>query len=314
MTQFVNAFDEAIINRYTKERDVVDRLAVRYVYAPKQRVLHDLINKAQHITLPCVAITISSVDRDPSRVQNKIFGSRFTMSSAISATHSGILPQPVPVDIAVNMSIITRYQTDMDQILSNFVPYCDPYITISWKRQGLESNEIRSNVHWSGHLGLDYPIDLNAAQPARVTCDTTFVIKGWLFKHDATPVGYIFNIDTNFTAVKQIEDLDTMLALRSPENTDERGIIGRPQISFADPYVMVIDGPNNEFNIFGKMFAYTTGVYVSAGNIFHFLVHLYPQHFLHLVVYPQCSILHQRILSRLTFQPLQVQVLLILLL
>jgi hypothetical protein len=30
-------------------------------------------------------------------------------------------------------SIITNYQSDMDQILSNFVPYSNPYIVICWK-------------------------------------------------------------------------------------------------------------------------------------------------------------------------------------
>lgn len=268
LTQFVNAFDEAVINRYTQDRVVVDKLAVRYVYAPKQRVLHDLINKAQHITLPVVAITIQSISRDPTRVFNKIMGSHFTLNSSMSATHSGRMLQPVPVDIVVSMSVITRYQTDMDQIISNWAPYTDPYITLSWKRQDLPGQEIRSNVHWNGTLAMQYPVDINYAQPARVTMDTIFTIKGWLFKNDQTPIGFIYNIDADFTAVKQLEDLDTMDALRTIDNNDARAIVGRPTLTFLEPYTIVYQNFVPEINVYGKMFAYTNSVFVSSANTF----------------------------------------------
>ena len=49
VTQFVSAFNDVVINRYNKNKNVVDRINVRYVYAPKERVLHDLVNKSQHL-------------------------------------------------------------------------------------------------------------------------------------------------------------------------------------------------------------------------------------------------------------------------
>lgn len=267
LAQFINAFDEVVISRFDKDRNVVDKLEVRYVYAPKQRVLHDLINKAQHITLPVVALVITNITRDTTRVFNKIAGMQTTSGSIASALRAGTMLQPVPIDITVNMSILTRYQTDMDQIITNFVPYNDPYITISWKKSNDNGSEIRSTVHWSGNLALDYPIDLNSAQPARVACDTSFVIKGWLFKYDYLSSGYIFNIDSEFTAVKQIEDLDTMNALRSADNTDSRWIHGYPQITFVAPYLTSLSNPVSTFDVFGRMFDDTQYVWVS-GNTF----------------------------------------------
>ena len=49
VTQFVSAFDDVIISRYNKQREEQNQLRVRYVYAPKQRVVHDLVNKNKHI-------------------------------------------------------------------------------------------------------------------------------------------------------------------------------------------------------------------------------------------------------------------------
>lgn len=181
VTQFVAAFNDVTINRYNKNKDIVDKIQVRYVYSPKGRVLNDLINKAQHITLPVVAISISSIERDESRVFNKIFGQ---YDSTGSGTTTNFLPSPIPINIGINMSILTRYQTDMDQIISNFIPYNNPYVVISWKVPADISSslkEIRSEVLWSGSMNIDYPNELQSNQPARVSADTTFTVKGWMF-------------------------------------------------------------------------------------------------------------------------------------
>jgi hypothetical protein len=67
------------------------------------------------------------------------------------------------------MSIITKFQSDMDQILSNFVPYTNPYIILSWRvPEEIVSNgfafpqEIRSEVLWDGNITMGYPTDIAA--------------------------------------------------------------------------------------------------------------------------------------------------------
>ena len=58
LTQFVAAFDDVVISRYDKNRQARQNIDVRYVFAPKQRVMYDIINKAQNITLPVVSINL----------------------------------------------------------------------------------------------------------------------------------------------------------------------------------------------------------------------------------------------------------------
>ncbi len=108
------------------------------------------------------------------------------------------------------MDILTRFQTDMDQIISNFVPYNNPYIIISWKlpsSQNLSENlEIRSEVLWDGNISLSYPEKLSGVEPYRVSATTNFTIKGWLFKKNAdSTVGNIFTIDQKFVPVSGFE-------------------------------------------------------------------------------------------------------------
>ena len=63
VTQFVAAFDDIVIGRYNRSRELQDRIQVKYVYMPKQRLLHDLINKTQMITLPGIAVSIGGISR-----------------------------------------------------------------------------------------------------------------------------------------------------------------------------------------------------------------------------------------------------------
>ena len=52
LTQFVAAFDDTVIKRYDKNNNTRQEVAVRYVFAPKQRIMYDIVNKAEYRT-PC---------------------------------------------------------------------------------------------------------------------------------------------------------------------------------------------------------------------------------------------------------------------
>lgn len=207
LTQFIAAFDDIVIKRFNKSRVPEANIHVRYVYSPKQRVLFDIVNRAQNITIPVVAVSINSVQRDESRVFNKIEGFYYTHGDIDKDYQRDTLHYrtPVPVNINISMSIVTRFQSDMDQILSNFIPYNNPYIIISWKTPDTVVNtgfkvpqEIRSEVLWDGTMNLTYPTDINASEKYKVIGDTNFTIKAWLFAAPIDPIGNIFYIDSNF--------------------------------------------------------------------------------------------------------------------
>ena len=96
----------------------------------------------------------------------------------------------------------------MDQILSNFIPYSNPYVVISWKIPSAfvqVQQEIRTEVLWSDNISMVYPTDVDSSTPYRVSADTSFTIKGWLFPKSQEPANNIFVIDTNFIPVSGFE-------------------------------------------------------------------------------------------------------------
>ena len=205
LTQFVAAFDDTVISRYNKNRDKKSNIEVRYVFAPKQRVMYDIINKAQNLTLPVVAINLTGISRDNDRVFNKLTPTYIPAQDQEDPKTSSNFQMPVPVNLEISMSILARYMQDVDQIVSNFVPYNNPYIIISWKVPedfgASYDQEIRSEVLWDGNLSYNTPTDTTYSDKFRITVDTNFTIKGWLFPEEKDTKGNVYKIDSNFIAV-----------------------------------------------------------------------------------------------------------------
>jgi hypothetical protein len=225
IAQFIGAINDIIIKRYDKDNNIVSPLSgekVLFVYSPKQRVFSNLNSPAAGgLTVPVIAVNLSSIQRDNSRVFNKIDGFDVNFDPLDkSGSFFKKIPQPVPINIGVDMTIATRYQADMDQILSNFIPYFDPYIIISWKLPDLTVSgtpyELRNEVLWNGNINIQYPDNLTGTQPYRLTATTNFTIKGWMFKKMEEVVNKIYTIDSKFFTSDEITGEDGSI-LKTPE-------------------------------------------------------------------------------------------------
>ena len=199
LTQFVAAFDDTVIKRFNRAGAPEQEVDVRYVFAPKQRIMYDVVNKAQNLQLPVVAVNLTSVSYDTDRVFNKLHN--FDNASGVNSASS--IRTPTPVNLTVNMSILCRYMQDMEQILSNFIPYADPYIVLAWKEpvsDALDSDviEIRTEVLWDQTINLNTPTETTYSDKFRIIADTSFTIKGWLFRNQNETSNPIYFIENNF--------------------------------------------------------------------------------------------------------------------
>ena len=202
LTQFVAAFDDTVIKRYDRNNNARQEIGVRYVFAPKQRIMHDIVNKAQNIELPVVAVDLAGISYDTDRVFNKLDN----FQNYANANSNSSIRTPTPVNLTVNMSILCRYMQDMEQIISNFVPYSDPYIILAWKEPVASGRndviEIRSEVLWDQNISLNTPTETTYSDKFRIIADTTFTIKGWLFRNKNETSSPIYFIENNFVNVR----------------------------------------------------------------------------------------------------------------
>ena len=300
LTQFVAAFDDTVISRFDKNRNAKQNIDVRYVFAPKQRIMYDIVNKAQNLTLPVVAVNLTGVSRDESRVFNKLAPAFLPGQLTDHPDKASKFLMPVPVDLSVSMSIMTRYMADADQIISNFVPYNNPYIILSWKVPadfGADyEQEIRSEVLWSGDLNYSTPTDVTYSDKFRVVIDTSFTIKGWLFPEQKDTQDIIYKIDNNFITVdlankiydiegKELEFLtyekqgyETLSGYddKVPKSyTETVTISGIPEFTnifyattgtfnAARGLTTILSGFSNSFTLYGKRFDTSNSYYLSS--------------------------------------------------
>jgi hypothetical protein len=202
---FVSAFDDVFVYRYdAKTKDDKEKIEVRYVHGPKHRVLHDLSDRAKTLTLPVVTIEQTSLSRDASRIQNK---DQFLYRKQLNSDNSLVkIPTPIPVNLELSVNIICYFKEDLEQIIQNFVVNCNPYIIVSWKfpeKFGLPFlDEIRSEIQWSGNINYSNPKDLSPDVKWRISAETSFTIKGWLFKnYDNPKQSPIYRVNADFHAL-----------------------------------------------------------------------------------------------------------------
>ena len=259
---------DIIIKRFNVNKQARDQIKTRIVYAPKQRVLNDLLDKDQNIQLPVISVHIGGIARDESRVFNKILGTFYTPANSTSSTNE---KGPLPVDVTYNVTIMTRFQQDMDQILSHLLPYVNPYFTISWRTPSRPDFEIRSNVFWSGNVNIQYPFDVAATQVARVVADLSFTFKGWLFQN-AENVPNVFTFDTNFIAAS-LNDMSVYSQINndviSLSSDNVESVVYKaapPQPKAIEPY-STTQGTYQQFNVWGDGFERIKNVYLSGAPL-----------------------------------------------
>ena len=266
-TMFLNSMSDIMIKRFNVHKEARDQIKTRIVYAPKQRVLNDLLDKDQNIQLPVISCYIGGIARDQGRVFNKILGTFHTPSNSTSSTNE---KGPLPVDVTYNVSIMTRYQQDMDQILSHILPYVNPYFTVSWRTPNRPDFEIRSNVFWNGSVNVQYPFDLAATQVARCVADLSFVFKGWMFQNPEE-VGNILTVNANF--INNIAGIPIEYLLETPTISGSDENHDRIIYKFSPPQPKVIEphfarvGEVKQFNVWGAGLERITNVYLSGAPL-----------------------------------------------
>ena len=275
LTQFAAAFDDCFLYRYTKEFEPKEKIAVRYVFGPKHRVLFDIVDQAKNMTLPVIAMEQTNVRRDSSRIQFKDQKFRYPN---LNGGNVPKIPTPVPITMDIAVNIVANYKEDIDQIVSNFIPWCNPYFIISWKvpeEFGLDfTDEIRTEVTWNGEVTYENPIDIDKTNKYKIIGTTSFNLKGWLFPSAEAPSAPIYVVRSNFIAVGTGEQLhyDAYPSLSSLEITDVILISAYPD--FTNCFINGIPYHNLEltnisdqtFTFYGRRYGFNNTWYLSSNS------------------------------------------------
>jgi len=130
-------------------------------------------------------------------------------------------------------------------------------------------------------MAMEYPTDLNGTDKQRITADTSFTIKGWLFKETSNPVGNIYYIDNNFHAQSILTSYNDLSGESytfpvSSGLVDELEVVevsGSPTVSnwfwngiLVDSNYTLAANTTGSVMIYGGMFNRIQGIILSASN------------------------------------------------
>jgi hypothetical protein len=262
LTGFSSAFDDVLIKRFNGKRYEKDSIKVPFVYAPKSHILQDLVGKTDTVKLPIMAVQIKSQGRDNDRTKNKL--EEYTYKKPDG---SYVNVKAVPWNIQVEMTILAKYQEDMDQIVENFSLHAEPYIIFSW-REPKTGKDIRTEVVWDNNVTYTYPGDNQTPKdaPFRITATANFTIKGWLYRTNLVPVTPICFINADIITTNKFYCNYAELVAATADNARlEYDISGVPAIRYVSPYYLR-EGQSTSIKIQGTGFNNVQGVFLSGNN------------------------------------------------
>lgn len=173
--QIIDVFNEIPVKRYDENGLEIDSITVPCVYGNRGRILKTLENKPANLKIPLCSLWMNSFSRDQNRVHSVNDAIQYSLSNYDPIYNIGI-----PININYSLSIICKFQEDLDQILSNFVVNFNPDIYVAWPHP-FKTGNIKSQIIWNGDMTLNYPEDEAQQKPYRIIAETSFTLKTWLF-------------------------------------------------------------------------------------------------------------------------------------
>lgn len=129
---FGTLFNNIHIKHETENGDDVSLIKVPIAYGPVQKFLARLdekpdLRKKVAITLPRMSFEMTTIQYDPTRKVSTV--------QTFQANRPGVGPvkvyMPAPYNIGIQLSIISKYQDDMLQIIEQILPFFQPHFNLS---------------------------------------------------------------------------------------------------------------------------------------------------------------------------------------
>lgn len=175
----MDVFNEIVIDRRNSTGQIQQLITVPCVYGNRDRILKSGENYNKTLEIPIIALSQMGITKDIERVHSVNDHIKYDVPLANGEFDIRNL-MPIPINIDFNVSIITKYQEDMDQILCNFVPFFNPTVYITWPMPNGNGN-LKTQVLWDGSINMLYPTDITEADSYRIIAETNFTVKTFLF-------------------------------------------------------------------------------------------------------------------------------------
>lgn len=146
----------------------------------RSRILKNWENaeKRANYTLPLISISRTGYTRNPDRLNNMNNEVKYEITST---NRNENLLTPVPIDISYDVMVMAKYQTDIDQIASNFMVFFNSDVYVSCVHPKYEGIKLNNQVIMADAITEEHPGELDGTQDDIITTTFQFTFKTYLF-------------------------------------------------------------------------------------------------------------------------------------
>lgn len=128
--------------------------------------------------LPMIVINRTGYSRQGDRLNNLHNEVKYEITSR---NRNQQYLTPVPVDLNYEVSIIAKYQADIDKIASNFMVFFNSNIYVSQEHPKFEGVKLHNEIVMSDSVSEEHPDELDGSADDIITSTFSFTFKTYLF-------------------------------------------------------------------------------------------------------------------------------------
>lgn len=176
---FKNTFSNIRIDRLQDDGSK-KQILVQCMLGQRSRILKGLENpeKRGNMRLPMIIINRTGYSRNGERLNNLHNEVKFELGPA---NRKYELMTPVPVDIDYEVTIVSKYPSDIDMIASNFMVFFNSDIYVTCEHPKYEGIKMNNQIVMQDSVSEDHPDEPDSAQDDLTTATFQFVFKTYLF-------------------------------------------------------------------------------------------------------------------------------------
>lgn len=191
---FSRLFNNIIIER--KIGNKIKQIPVKCVIGNRSRIFKNLENpdRQSMYKLPMIIIQRTGINKNTERLAN--LHNEIKRSIHSSRIIYDLLT-PVPIDISYSVTIVSKYPLDIDMILSNFIPFFNGDLFVTYEHPKFTNLKYNSQVVMDSSISEEHPDELDPAADDIITATCSFIFKTCIFAGVDKRTAGVFPPDTS---------------------------------------------------------------------------------------------------------------------
>ncbi len=209
-----------LFNNITIYRDKKP-IKVTCVVGNRTRIFKNMENPSKKgmYKLPMIIIQRTGITKNPERISNLNNEVKYRTSSKNGLDYN--LYAPVPIDVTYSITVVSKYQEDIDMCMSNFIPFFNKDLFVQCEHPKFEGVVFQSQVVMEDSISEEHPDELDATQDDLIEGIFTFTHKTYIFGGNKKAKGsYIERIISTYVSTYYDPDISSEISTEISTDID----------------------------------------------------------------------------------------------